>query len=124
MGTCCAFNLNRPREVDFVEGKEFNRSHSMYLKSSGPAVGLTVQLDPLLDIEEYLLQSNSGFRVFVTENHNYPSEDMQPIMVEPNTEMFLSLWPKVISGDRTMWDLDANDRGCYFFTEPHLIYSK
>lgn len=124
IGVCCAFNLNRPREDEFWRGKIYNRTDQLYLKSPGLEVGLTLELNPLLDNLAYVLQSNIGFRIFVLEPHNYPTEDMQPIIIGPNQEAFLSITPRRVVGDIAMLDIDAQSRGCYFFSEPTLIYNK
>lgn len=85
-------------------------------------MGLTLELNPMMHDVAYVLQSNIAFRVFVLEPHNYATEDMQPIILGPNMEAFLSVIPRKITGDRAMADIDAESRGCFFFEEPTLVY--
>lgn len=122
IGTCCAFNMNRPTEEEFWQGKIYNRSEQLFTKSSGLDMGLTLEIDPMLHDVAYVLQSNIAFRIFVLEAHNYPTEDMQPIILGPNMEAFLSVIPRKITGDSAMTDIDAESRGCFFFEEPTLVY--
>ena len=124
IGWCCAFNMNRPTEVEFWNGKVYNRSDQLYSKTSGVDMGLTVQLHPHLSDLAYVLQSNIAFRIFVLEPHNYPTEDLQPVIVGPNMEAFLNIMPKRIVGDRAMADISAQSRGCFFFDEPTLVYKR
>lgn len=116
--------MNRPTEDDFWRGKFYNRSDQLYVKTAGLEVGLTLEINPQLDDLAYVLQSNIGFRVFILESHNYPTEDMMPIIIGPNMEAFLSVTPRRVTGDTAMTDINAESRGCYFFTEPTLIYDK
>lgn len=124
MGKCCAFNMNRPTEKEFWNGKIYNRSDQLYIKNAGQEAGLTLEIDPHLHDFMYVLQSNMAVRVFILEPHNYPTEDQQPVVMMPNMEIFLSIIPRRVTGDRTMLDIDAESRGCYFFAEPNLVYSK
>ena len=116
--------MNRPTEREFLQGKIYNISDQLYTRTSGVDMGLTVQLHPHLDDLGYVLQSNIGFRVFVVEPHNFPTEDLQPTIIGPNIESFLNVIPKRIVGDTAMRDIDAENRGCFFFDEPKLIYRR
>lgn len=116
--------MNRPSEKDFIAGKIYNRSDQLYIKNSGVDMGLTLEIHPHIEDMSYVLNSNIAFRVFVMEPHNYPTEDMQPIIVGPNMEAFLSVIPRRITGDRVMADISAESRGCFFFDEPSLIYDR
>lgn len=122
IGWCCAFNMKRPSEKEFWQGMIYNRSDQLYTRSSGLDMGLTLELNPMMHDVAYVLQSNIAFRVFVLEPHNYATEDMQPIILGPNMEAFLSVIPRKITGDRAMADIDAESRGCFFFEEPTLVY--
>lgn len=105
-------------------GKVYNRSDQLFTKSAGLDMGLTVELRPHINDIAYVLQSNIGFRVFILEPHNYPTEDMQPIVIGPNYEAFLSVFPRRITGDKVMTDISAESRGCFFFEEPNLVYDR
>lgn len=86
-------------------------------------VGLSLEINPNLDEITYVVQSNIGLRVYILEPHNFPTDDMQPIVIGPNMEAFLSIVPRRITGDPSMVDINAESRGCYFFQEPKLIYT-
>lgn len=124
IGKCCAFNMNRPSQEEFWRGKIYNRSDQLYTKSSGLDMGLTLELRPHISDITYVLTSNIAFRVFILEPHNFPTDDMQPIIIGPNYEAFLSVIPRRIVGDRAMSDISAESRGCFFFDEPKLIYDR
>lgn len=123
LGYCCAFNMNRPTQEQFWHGEVYNRSNQLYIKTSGMEVGLSLEINPNLEDITYVAQSNIGFRVYVLEPHNFPTEDLQPIVIEPNMETFLSIVPRRITSDPAMVDITADSRGCYFFQEPKLIYT-
>lgn len=116
--------MKRPSETDFNNGKIYDSTDQLYTRSSGVDMGLTLEMKPHLDEVAYVLQSNVAFRVFILETHNYPTEDMQPIIIGPTFEAFLGVFPKRITGDRSMVDISAESRGCFFHDEPNLIYEK
>lgn len=124
IGICCAFNQNRPTESEFNQGVRYNHSKQLYIKSPGFENGLSVHLIPHINDSAYSIQSNMGIKVVILETQNFADDNLQPITVTPNLEMFLGIVPRKISGDETMRDVSAEVRGCYFFDEKDLIYKK